>query len=83
MGVLMSKMGNIHYQAQEDAISGIMDKRSYLDEYGDDALDIWEEFNGEEPDDDRKQSSFWLSQQPQTDREIQTEHWADDRRIDF
>tara|TARA_R100000656_G_scaffold32176_1_gene27954 strand:+ start:328 stop:531 length:204 start_codon:yes stop_codon:yes gene_type:complete len=34
-------------------------------------------------DDDRKQSSFWLSQQPQTDREIQTEHWADDRRIDF
>jgi hypothetical protein len=76
-------MGNIHYQAQEDAISGIMDKRSYLDEYGDDALDIWEEFNGEEPDDDRKQSSFWLSQQPQTDREIQTEHWADDRRIDF
>jgi len=79
----MSKMGNIHYQAQEDAISGIMDKRSYLDEYGDDALDIWEEFNGEEPDDDRKQSSFWLSQQPQTDREIQTEHWADDRRIDF
>ena len=77
----MSKMGNIHYQAQEDAISGIMDKRSYLDEYGDDALDIWEEFNGEEPDDDRKQSSFWLSQQPQTDREIQTEHWADDRRI--
>jgi len=79
----VSKMGNIHYQAQEDAISGIMDKRSYLDEYGDDALDIWEEFNGEEPDDDRKQSSFWLSQQPQTDREIQTEHWADDRRIDF
>ena len=79
----MSKMGNIHYQAQEDAISGIMDKRSYLDEYGDDALDIWEEFNGEEPDDDRKQSSFWLSQQPQTDREIQTEHWADDRRIAF
>jgi hypothetical protein len=79
----MSKMGNIHYQAQEDAIAGIMDKRSYLDEYGDDALDIWEEFNGEEPDDDRKQSSFWLSQQPQTDREIQTEHWADDRRIDF
>ncbi len=79
----MSKMGNIHHQAQEDAISGIMDKRSYLDEYGDDALDIWEEFNGEEPDDDRKQSSFWLSQQPQTDREIQTEHWADDRRIDF
>tara|TARA_R100000789_G_scaffold8984_1_gene12959 strand:+ start:220 stop:459 length:240 start_codon:yes stop_codon:yes gene_type:complete len=79
----MSKMGNIHYQAQEDAISGIMDKRSYLDEYGDDALDIWKEFNGEEPDDDRKQSSFWLSQQPQTDREIQTEHWADDRRIDF
>jgi len=79
----VSKMGNIHYQAQEDAISGIMDKGSYLDEYGDDALDIWEEFNGEEPDDDRKQSSFWLSQQPQTDREIQTEHWADDRRIDF
>jgi hypothetical protein len=76
-------MGNIHYQAQEDAISGIMDKGSYLDEYGDDALDIWEEFNGEEPDDDRKQSSFWLSQQPQTDREIQAEHWADDRRIDF
>jgi hypothetical protein len=60
-----------------------MDKRSYLDEYGDDALDIWEEFNSEEPDDDRKQSFFWLSQQPQTDREIQTEHWADDRRIDF
>jgi len=83
LGVLMSKMGNIHYQAQEDAISGIMDKRSYLDEYGDDALDIWEEFNGEEPGDDRKQSFFWLSQQPQTDREIQTEHWADDRRIDF
>ena len=79
----MSKMGNIHYQAQEDAIAGIMDLKSYLDEYGDDALDIWEEFNGEEPDDDRKQSSFWLSQQPQTDREIQTEHWADDRRIDF
>ena len=30
----MSKMGNIHLQAQEDARDGIMDLRSYLDEYG-------------------------------------------------
>ena len=39
----MSKMGNIHFQAQEDAIDGTMDKKSFLDEYGADALDIWEE----------------------------------------
>ena len=50
----MSKMGNIHYQAQEDAISGIMDKRSYLDEYGDDALDIWEQANGCDEDEERE-----------------------------
>ena len=46
----MSKMGNIHFQAQEDARDGIMEKKSFLEEYGDGALDIWEEFNGEDPD---------------------------------
>ena len=77
----MSKMGNIHYQAQEDAISGIMDKRSYLDEYGDDALDIWEEFNGSVEEDMREKSYFGKSLEKQSDYEIQTEHWDDDRRI--
>jgi len=77
----MSKMGNIHLQAQEDARDGTMDLKSYLDEYGDGALSIWEEYNGEEPDEDRKKGSFWLSQQPQSDYEVQTEHWDDDRRI--
>ena len=112
----MSKMGNIHLQAQEDARDG-MDLSRFLDEYGDDALKIWEEFNGsvEEdiketqsieakvmkhqilkeiddfmsgaPDyddefyDERKKSYYWLSTQPQTDEEIQTEHWNDDRKI--
>ena len=51
----MSKMGNIHYQAQEDAIAGIMDLRSYLDEYGDDALDIWKEFNGGVEDEEEEE----------------------------
>jgi len=75
----MSKMGNIHYQAQEDAIAGIMDLRSYLDEYGDDALDIWEEFNGEDPDEGRKKSYFGQSLEEQSDYEIQTEHWGSER----
>jgi len=77
----MGKMGNLHLQAQEDARDGIMDLRSYLDEYGDDALDIWEEFNGEDPDEYRKKSYFGQSLEKQSDYEIQTEHWADDRRI--
>ena len=75
----MSKMGNIHYQAQEDAIAGIMDLRSYLDEYGDDALDIWKEFNGEDPDEGRKKSYFGQSLEEQSDYEIQTEHWGKER----
>ena len=77
----MSKMGNIHFQAQEDARDGIMDLKSYLDEYGDDALDIWEEFNGSVEEDMREKSFFGKSLEEQSDYEIQTEHWADDRRI--
>ena len=50
----MSKMGNLHFQAQEDAIAGIMDLRSYLDEYGDDALEIWEQANGCDEDEERE-----------------------------
>jgi len=49
----VSKMGNIHLQAQEDARDG-MDLKSYLDEYGDGALDIWEEFNGCDEDEDKE-----------------------------
>ena len=75
----MSKMGNIHYQAQEDAISGIMDLRSYLDEYGDDSLSIWEEFNGGVEEDMREKSFFGKSLEKQSDYEIQTEHWAKER----
>ena len=96
----MSKMGNIHLQAQEDARDG-MDLKSYLDEYGDDALDIWREYNGDTkedmkqlvlkeiddfmsdaPDyDDRKKSFFGKSLEKQSDYEVQTEHWDDDRKI--
>jgi acyl-CoA-binding protein len=47
----MSKMGNLHFQAQEDARDGTMDKKSFLDEYGDCALEIWEEFNGDTKED--------------------------------
>ena len=75
----MSKMGNIHYQAQKDAIAGTMDKKSFLDEYGDDALDIWKEFNGEDPDEGRKNSYFGQSLEEQSDYEIQTEHWGKER----
>ena len=56
-----------------------MDKKSFLDEYGADALDIWEEFNGEDPDEYRKKSYFGQSLEEQSDYEIQTEHWAKER----
>ena len=79
---MMSKMGNIHLQAQEDARDG-MDLSRFLDEYGDDALEIWEEFNGGVEEDMREKSFFGKSLEKQSDYEIQTEHWADDRRIDF
>ena len=74
----MSKMGNIHLQAQEDARDGIMDLKSYLDEYGDGALSIWEEYNGEDPDEYREKSFFGKSLEKQSDCEVQTEHWDDD-----
>ena len=64
----MSKMGNIVVQAQEDAVDG-MDLSRFLDEYGDDALDIWEEFNGEDPDEYRKKSYFGQSLEEQSDYE--------------
>ena len=75
----MSKMGNLHFQAQEDARDGTMDKKSFLDEYGTSALDIWEEFNGEDPDEYSKKSYFGQSLQEQSDYEIQTEHWNKER----
>ena len=50
---MMSKMGNIHLQAQEDASDG-MDLSRLLDEYGDDALDIWEQANGCDEDEERE-----------------------------
>ena len=59
--------------------AGIMDKKSYLEEYGVDALDIWEEFNGEDPDEYRKKSYFGQSLEEQSDYEIQTEHWNKER----
>jgi len=77
----MSKMGNIHLQAQEDARDGTMDLKSYLDEYGDGALSIWEEYNGEDPDEYREKSFFGKSLEKQSDYEVQTEHWDNDRRI--
>ena len=75
----MSKMGNIHLQAQEDARDGIMDLKSYLDEYGDSALDIWEEFNGCDEDEGKQKSFFGKSLEDQSDYEIQTEHWGKER----
>ena len=51
----------------------------FLDEYGDGALDIWEEFNGEDPDEYRKKSYFGQSLEEQSDYEIQTEHWGKER----
>ena len=76
----MSKMGNIHLQAQEDARDG-MDLSRFLDEYGDSALEIWEEFNGCVEEDMREKSFFGKSLEKQSDYEIQTEHWNDDRKI--
>ena len=76
----MSKMGGIHLQAQEDASDG-MDLSRFLDEYGDDALEIWEEFNGSVEEDMREKSFFGKSLEKQSDYEVQTEHWDDDRRI--
>ena len=76
----MSKMGGIHLQVQEDASDG-MDLSRFLDIYGDDALEIWEEFNGSVEEDMREKSFFGKSLEKQSDYEIQTEHWDDDRRI--
>ena len=76
----MSKMGNIHLQAQEDARDG-MDLSRFLDEYGDDSLSIWEEFNGSVEEDMREKSFFGKSLEKQSDYEVQTEHWDYDRRI--
>ena len=53
-------MGNIHLQAQEDARDG-MDLSRFLDEYGDDSLSIWEEFNGSVEEDMREKSFFGKS----------------------
>ena len=78
----MSKMGNIVVQAQEDAVDG-MDLSRFLDEYGDDSLYIWEQVNGSVEEDMREKSFFGKSLEKQSDYEIQTEHWDDDRRIDF
>ena len=75
----MSKMSNIHFQAQEDAIDGTMDKKSFLDEYGADALDIWEEFNGCDEDEGKQKSFFGKSLEEQSDYEVQTEHWNKER----
>ena len=74
----MSKMGNIHLQAQEDASDG-MDLSRFLDIYGDDALEIWEEVNGSVEEDMREKSYFGKSLEKQSDYEIQTEHWAKER----
>ena len=74
----MSKMGGIHLQAQEDASDG-MDLSRFLDEYGDDSLSIWEEFNGSVEEDMREKSFFGKSLEKQSDYEIQTEHWAKER----
>ena len=76
----MGKMGNIHLQAQEDARDG-MDLSRFLDEYGDDALEIWEEFNGSVEEDMREKSFFGKSLEKQSDYEVQTEHWDYDRKI--
>ena len=43
------------------------------------ALDIWEEFNGEDPDEYRKKSFFGKSLEKQSDYEVQTEHWGSER----
>jgi len=77
---MMSKMGGIHLQAQEDASDG-MDLSRFLDIYGDDALEIWEEVNGSVEEDMREKSYFGKSLEKQSDYEIQTEHWNDDRKI--
>ena len=74
----MSKMGNIHLQAQEDASDG-MDLSRFLDEYGDGALEIWEEFNGCDEDEGKQKSFFGKSLEDQSDYEIQTEHWGKER----
>ena len=78
----MSKIGNLVIQAQEDAVDG-MTLPNFLEEYGGDSLWIWEEVNGEAPDEEefRQKSFFGKSLEEQSDQEIQTEHWADDRRI--
>jgi len=76
----VSKMGNIHLQAQEDASDG-MDLSRFLDEYGDGALEIWEEFNGSVEEDMREKSFFGKSLEKQSDYEVQTEHWDYDRKI--
>ena len=76
----MSKMGNIQLQAQEDASDG-MDLSRFLDIYGDDALEIWEEVKGCVEEDMREKSFFGKSLEKQSDYEVQTEHWDDDRRI--
>lgn len=77
----MSKMGAIAIQAQEDAVDG-MTLPDFLKEYGGDSLCIWEQVNGESPDEEefRQKSFFGKSLEEQSDQEIQTEHWADDRR---
>jgi len=102
----MSKIGAIVIQAQEDVASG-MTLSNFLKEYGHSSLWIWEQANGEAPDEgeflseadylrhlnkkvaedleslgeDRPLSAYGKSIAEQTDEEIQTEHWADDRRI--
>tara|TARA_R110000824_G_scaffold280982_1_gene469246 strand:- start:184 stop:465 length:282 start_codon:yes stop_codon:yes gene_type:complete len=93
----MSKIGNLVIQAQEDAVDG-MTLPNFLEEYGGDSLWIWEQVNGEAPDEleflnrkregeeifsDTPMSSYGKSIQEQSDREVQQEHWQHERWSDF
>ena len=52
----MSKMGRLFLEAQESAQE--MDLKPFLDEYGSDAIHIWEEVNGPAKEDDDEMSSL-------------------------
>ena len=80
----MSKIGAIVIQAQEDAVYG-MTLPNFLEEYGHSSLWIWEQVNGEAPDEEefREKSFFGKSLEEQSDREVQQEHWQHERWSDF
>lgn len=80
----MSKIGAIVIQAQEDAVDG-MTLPNFLEEYGHSSLWIWEQVNGEAPDEEefREKSFFGKSLEEQSDREVQQEHWQHERWSDF